>query len=280
MFSVIIPTINNLNYLKICLESLKRNSSLKNEIIIHVNCGSDGSLEFVKKNKYLYTHSKNKLGLCRSVNTAFKKSSLNYIVYAHDDMYFLPAWDVIMKKEILKIKNNLFFISGIMMGPSDLIDFDCGRTFESFNEQKLLNNYKKYNLYDFQGSYWAPHVIHRDTWNKVSGLSEEFDPGFGSDPDLNFKLWKLGVRYFKGLNDCKVYHFGSISLRKKKDLIANKGNRIFLKKWGITINFFKRYYLKYMTVFNGPLSEPKKNINFYIGFIICKIKYLFLFFQK
>ncbi len=96
---------------------------------------------------------------------------------------------------------------------------------KSFNEQKLLKNYKKYNLYDFQGTYWAPHVIHRDTWNRASGLSEEFDPGFGSDPDLNFKLWKLGVRYFKGLNNCKVYHFGSISLRKKRGLVTNKGNR-------------------------------------------------------
>ena len=41
MFSIIIPTFNNFHYLKICLESLKKNSSLQNEIIIHVNEGGD-----------------------------------------------------------------------------------------------------------------------------------------------------------------------------------------------------------------------------------------------
>ena len=49
MFSIIIPTLNNIHYLKICLESLKKNSMLENEIIIHVNEGSDGSMEYIKK---------------------------------------------------------------------------------------------------------------------------------------------------------------------------------------------------------------------------------------
>ncbi len=130
-------------------------------------------------------------------------------------MYFLPAWDLIMKKEILKTKNNLFFISGTMMGPSDLIDFDCGKTFESFNEQKLLKNYKKYNLYDFQGTYWAPHLIHKELWDKIGGFSTEFDPGDGSDPDLCMKLWLENVRIFKTLAKFKVYHFSSITTQEK-----------------------------------------------------------------
>ena len=96
------------------------------------------------------------------------------------------------------------------------IDFDCGNTFEDFDEKKFLSNYKDYNHYDFQGSTWAPHLIHKDIWNKVNGFSEEFYPGTGSDPDLNMKLWKLGVRIFKGINDFKVYHFGSIVTRRYK----------------------------------------------------------------
>ena len=55
MFSIVIPTLNNFNYLKICLESLKKNSTLDHEIIIHVNEGGDGTLEYVKKKK-LYFH--------------------------------------------------------------------------------------------------------------------------------------------------------------------------------------------------------------------------------
>ena len=82
-----------------------------------------------------------------------------------------------------------------------------------------MNNYKDYNHYDFQGSTWAPSLVHRDTWNKVGGLSEEYFPGMGSDPDFNKKLWDLGIRIFKGINNFKVYHFGSIVLRNKLNKI-------------------------------------------------------------
>ena len=57
MFSIVIPTLNNFNYLKICLESLKKNSALNHEIIIHVNEGDDGTLDYVKKNNYIFTYS-------------------------------------------------------------------------------------------------------------------------------------------------------------------------------------------------------------------------------
>ena len=50
MFSIIIPTLNNLEYLKICINSLKKNSKLQNEIIPHVNIGSDGTIDYLSKN--------------------------------------------------------------------------------------------------------------------------------------------------------------------------------------------------------------------------------------
>jgi hypothetical protein len=114
-------------------------------------------------------------------------------------------------------------------------------------------------------------------WNKVGGFSEEFNPGIGSDPDFNMKLWNQNVRIFKGLNDFKVYHFGSLTTRKKKNITQNRGDRTFLKKWGITTKFFKKYYLKSKSRFEGPLTEPKKNIDFYLNLIICKIKRLLIF---
>ena len=40
----------------------------------------------------------------------------------------------------------------------------------------IEDEYKNYNFYDFQGSTWAPSLVHRDVWNKVGGLSEEFFP--------------------------------------------------------------------------------------------------------
>jgi glycosyltransferase involved in cell wall biosynthesis len=133
MFSIIIPTFNNLDYLKICLDSLKKNSTLENEVIIHVNDGSDGTLDYLSSNNYLYTFSKENLGVCSAVNLAASKSKTNYLLYAHDDMYFLPDWDVILKKELLNCKDNFFYLSGTMMGPDGLIKLDCGSTHQNFD---------------------------------------------------------------------------------------------------------------------------------------------------
>ena len=281
MFSIIIPTLNNLPYLKLCIKSIKKNSRYDHEIIPHVNVGTDGTLEYLKSNNIKFTYTKDNSGICKGMNLAAKESEKQYILYAHDDFYFCPDWDLILKNEIDKIGHNLFYLSGTMMHRGQ-IDFDCGNTYEDFNEKKFLSNYKDYNYYDFQGSTWAPHLIHKDIWNKVNGFSEEFYPGTGSDPDLNMKLWKLGVRIFKGINDFKVYHFGSIVTRKYKGdskIITesgSKGGKIFLLKWGITIKFFKKFIMKSDTKFNGELKDPIRNFNFYISLFITKINYFYV----
>ena len=94
------------------------------------------------------------------------------------------------------------------------------------------------------------------------------------------KLWREGVRLFKGINDFKVYHFGSISLRKKNDLIPNKGSRTFLKKWGITVEMFTRCYLNRGELYSGPLNEPIKNIKYYREYFISLFKRIIIKFTS
>ena len=50
MFSIIIPSFNNLKYLKKCIESIKKNSHYDHEIIPHINEGSDGTANYLKDN--------------------------------------------------------------------------------------------------------------------------------------------------------------------------------------------------------------------------------------
>ena len=281
MFSIIIPTFNNLNYLSLCLDSIRKNSKYTHEIILHVNEGKDGTIDFARSNKIIHTYSANNIGLCSGVNLAAEKATKDYILYSHDDMYFCPDWDHVLNDEIKNINTTAFYLSGTMIEKnSGHIQLDCGDDYFNFDEKKLLENYNKTTFFDHQGSHWAPHLIHRYYWNKIGGLSEEFNPGIGSDPDLNFKLWKNNVRIFKGLEKFRVYHFGSISLRKKNNLIRNKGAKSFLRKWGITVDFFKKYYLRTGTKYTGPLNEPAKNFSYFVDFVISKIKLLKLILFK
>ena len=160
-------------------------------------------------------------------------------------MYFCPEWDRVLLDEVNTFNHDKFYLSGTMIEPnSGHIAYDFGVDLDSFKETELLSKYKDINFYDHQGTHFAPHLVSKKMWDKVGGFSEEFNPGIGSDPDFNMKLWKEDVRIFKGLNDFKVYHFGSLTTRKKKNIIQNRGDKTFLKKWGITTKFFIKYYLK------------------------------------
>jgi len=282
MFSIIIPTFNNLAYLRLCIESLKKNSKYNHQIIPHVNVGDDGTINYLQNIGLDYTYTKYNAGICEGMNSAARKARYEYILYSHDDFYFCPGWDIELKNEVDEIGHKNFYISGTMIGTSGEYSLDCGDNIDNFNEKKLLDNFKKLNFYDFQGSTWAPHLIHKDLWNKVGGFSEEFYPGTGSDPDLNMKLWKENVRIFKGLGKCLVFHFGSVVSRrdnkdnKIKTESGNKGNKIFLLKWGITIKFFKKFYLKSDIPYVSELKDPKKDINYIYHFILCKINYLYV----
>ena len=103
MFSIIIPTFNNLEYLKLCIESIKKNSKYKNhEIIPHVNDGSDGTLNYLKLNNTKYTHTQTNSGICEGMNMAAKES-IYYIFYMLMMIFiFVLTGMKFLKKKLIK----------------------------------------------------------------------------------------------------------------------------------------------------------------------------------
>ena len=274
--SIIIPTYNNLSFLKFFLNSLKKNSSFDHEIILHINDGSDGTLQYALDNNIKHTHSNNNIGLCSSMNKAYKLTSTEFILYAHDDMYFCKNWDIFLTDEIKKQSDNFYYLSGTNVSTRyGLINYDCGTNFEDFNEKKFLKFCLDDRTPNLQSSHWAPHLIHKELWDKIGGFSEEFNPGDGSDPDFCMKLWKQNVRIFKGVSKFKVYHFNSLTTRNDK-IVLNNGTRTFLSKYGFNPKFFRKHYLRgnnSVIPFIGRLNNPKKNFSMLLDLSINKIKY-------
>tara|TARA_B100000902_G_scaffold97107_2_gene99722 strand:+ start:1022 stop:1906 length:885 start_codon:yes stop_codon:yes gene_type:complete len=288
VFSILIPSFNNLDYLKLCIKSIKKNSKYDHQIIVHINEGKDGSFDYIKNNKIEYTFSKENIGMPKALNLCSKLSKFDYIIISHDDFYYCPGWDIELLKEVEKIGHKNFYISGTMVGAGQ-IRFDAGQTIDDFNEEKLLKNLKNIETFDFQGTTKCPGLVHKDIWNKAGGWSEEFSPTGGDDTDFAMKLWKLNIRIFKGLGKCLAYHFGSITTRKKdKSLftyLGSRGNKIFLKKWGISINFFEKFYLKsgldnkkklIFRKYEGELKDPQKNLFYYIELFKTKLQKIYL----
>ena len=260
LFSILIPSWNNLNFLKLRVQSIQKNSSFQHQIIIHINEGNDGSLAWIKENNIDYTFSEENIGICKALNHSAKLAKCDYILYMNDDMYVLPEWDKHLKNEIDTLADNNFYLSATLLEPKDtgnksvIAPANYGTDIFSFNESALLKEYQDYSFNDWSGSSWPPSVVHKDMWEAVNGYSEEFSPGLYSDPDFSMKLWQKGVRYYKGVSKARVYHFQSKSLKRIK---LNDGRKQFYKKWGITASFFDKKYIKKGQVFENNLKGPK-----------------------
>ncbi len=241
-FSILIPTWNNLPYLKLCIESIEKNSFFSHQILLFVNDGSDGSLNWVRNSKYAYAHSPENVGVCKALNTLSSLVQTEYILYLNDDMYVGKDWDKYIFDAIEKRSDPYFYYSGTMVEYEDfgnkvlLAPFDFGRTVDKFEEGKFLDFSSNNSLKeDWFGACWPPSIVHKKLWDKVGGYDEAYSPGFYSDPDFAMKLWMAGVRDFKGIGKSLVYHFKCKSTGR---VVRNNGRKTFAQKWGIPSSFF------------------------------------------
>lgn len=280
VFSIIIPSWNNLAFLKTCIASLRKNSHYSHQIIVHLNEGSDGSLDWVKEQGLDFTCSTNNIGICYAMNLARTLATNDLLVYFNDDMYACPDWDFWLYEEVKKQTSPYFFLSATMIEPRQtenlcvIAPFNFGSDPGNFDEAGLLENFATPQIDDWSGATWPPSVLPILLWDLVGGYSTEFSPGMYSDPDFSMKLWEFGVRDFKGVSKSRVYHFMSKSTGKLT--FKKNGRHLFLRKWGMSANVFTKYYLRTGQKWTGTLQKPADNFQLKLSRVLSKLKRRFI----
>ena len=279
-FSIIIPTWNNLGFLKLCVRSLRENSTAEHQVIIHVNDGTDGTLEWLRNEGVEHTRSGENIGICFAMNMARALVKHGHILYVNDDMYALPGWDAALSRRIAEMGGAPFYLSATMIEPYPskrkhppvIYGKNFGMDLASFEEARLLREYMTFEKPDWSGSTRPPALVPRDLWDKVGGYSIELSPGLYSDPDFSMKLWKAGVRNFIGAGDSRFYHFGSKSLNR---ITPNNGRKQFLQKWGVSSSIFERFYLRLGEIGSGKnLSAPDDSAQYRMALLRLWLKKL------
>ena len=255
-FSILIPSWNNLAYLQLCVRSIEQNSATIHEILIHVNDGSDGTLEWVRQRGLKHTHSDKNIGVCWALNSLRPLVTTDYIVFINDDMYLLPGWDLAFNEDICRIGHKYFFFSSTLIQPEsgslkyqNVIIADYGSSPDTFRERELLAHSQELKCEDWLGATSPPNIVHRDIWDLVGGYSIIYSPGEASDQDFSAKLWLAGVRDFRGLSNSRCYHFMSKSICR---ITMNWGGLQFLRMYGVTLRLFRRNILHV----GDPVSAP------------------------
>ena len=269
MFSIVIPSWNNLDYLKLCIESLRENSSFDHEILVHLNDGSDGSLAWVKAQGIKYTQSGKNVGVCLSVNHLVAKASHDWVLYMNDDMVAAPGWDTAFVEATRSVNTDLALFFGTLIQPENggndtIIKQNFGENPAAFDEAQFLAQHVADKRGDIEGTASQPTLVHKKWWNMLGGYSLEFSPGMSSDDDLLMKFWVAGCRNFRTVGKSRFYHFGCKSTGRIKH---NRGGHIFALKWGITQAEFYRNYLSSLNrqgkgnIADNPHNFPRPSLS-------------------
>lgn len=245
--TVCFPTWNNLRYLKLFYKALRQNSHCKNiELALHINEGSDGTLEWAKENGIRYNHSETNLDISKPTNSAVDLANTEWVVLLADDIYVLPDWDLWLYKVLkaYKFNDNLWAAPRLIepincFAPAE--HFYCsianyGTNIDEFKEDDLLKEYKQYQTPYIKRIPCGNMAIKKSVFQKLCGYDESYI--YGADSDFSYKFFKqYGAKGIIQIGNSMAYHFGSIvsgaNVEKKQ-----KANQQTIQKFRELHGFF------------------------------------------
>lgn len=240
MIDIIIPIYNNLEYTKLFLESLKK-QTFKNFSLIIINNGStDWTKVFLDSIKTPFSttiiHNKENLGYIKGINQGIKASKSPFILLGNNDT-ILPN-NLLEKLEynkdrcwILSVYSNA--IDKINNSPL-LTKYKWRVSLKNINRiARKLNQKFKNKIISVEFVFWHCMFIDRKVINKIGYLDEIFWIGNYDDQDYCKRAKESGFTIGL-LQGAFIYHFCHTtfkSLNLDIEKILNENFRLFESKW-------------------------------------------------
>ncbi|HFQ7705814.1 TPA: glycosyltransferase [Clostridioides difficile] len=234
--SIIILTYNQLEYTKICIESIRKFTNPDSyEIIIIDNNSTDGTINWLKTQEDVTViYNNENLGFPKGCNQGIKIAKGDNILLLNNDTIVTPNWLSNMNKALWSSKE---------IGAVGTVSNYC-----SYN-QEIHVNYNNieemlefaYNFNKSNTSLWYYRnkligyclMIKKEVLDKVGLLDEIFTPGNFEDDDISFRMLLSGYKLFL-CKDTFIHHFGSISFKSSNnsyhELLKVNSNK-FKDKW-------------------------------------------------
>jgi glycosyltransferase involved in cell wall biosynthesis len=225
-FSIIIATWNNLDYIRCLLYSIRKNSIYDHQVIIHVNDGSDGTLEWATNPKTGVdaSYTTRNVGLPKALNIASKKAKRDWICHIDDDMYVLPYWDeqLVRFHEINELDNKAYLTSTMIEPtpgpPWTITPFKFGKhpsEIERYHDA-IDSWYKdlQQTIPTLVSMNATPLVMSREMWEGIGGADEAFSPAIGFEEGLAKRCWDYG---------CRLYDYASHARNREEQFLRIHG---------------------------------------------------------
>lgn len=236
LISVIVLAYNNLEYTKLCIDSIYKNLKEFEFELITVNNGStDGTKEYFES---LPSHKclnfEKNMGISKGFNAALEQVEGEYILYVSNDI-ILTNNSVKNLFNIITIDSNFGMIvpSCNFTSNYQLVNLEYQNILEMNIESEKYNS-KNPTLYH-EKIRLIPYVFLTRTnlIKEIGGFGEEYGYGGFDDDDISFRIRRHGYKliFAKGTF---VHHFGSKTVSKVISNHMLQENRLkFLNKFGV-----------------------------------------------
>ena len=242
--SIIVVTFNKLEYTKLCLESVIRNTEFPNyEIIIVDNASVDGSVPYIQEFEHstkgvTFVRNEKNLGFAAANNMGANSATGEYLVFLNNDTIVTPGW----LQELLFCLNKYPAVG--MIGPVTNAIGNEAKIEVDYKELSGINYFAarragKYRGMAFEIRVLALYctVISRNLYSRLGGLDERYQVGMFEDDDLALKIRKAGLTLMCA-EGVFIHHFHGISFKQFEDQelqrIFHENKRKFEQKWGVT----------------------------------------------
>ena len=291
MISIAISTYNNLNYLKLLIDSIRNNTTNVDEIVIYAENCTDGTNEWLidilqkidPRVKIYIEQNIIPRGIGGGINFAVSKTTQEYIILLHSDMYLIPNYDTELfniiaasenreKKLIVssyRIEPNIWNNPEIIPGVISIDKNIFGEFYYNFNSTEFINWATKFCLANYNKSIptmlgAGGYIIKKTDWDYLGGNDDIFRPACYDDVDLCLRAQIKGFEFITTMNTV-CFHYGGrgshfpedkLDLKCERQIKAEHNGLLnWFEKWGDKIQFnsdgliiltekMKEYYLK------------------------------------
>ncbi|MBW5447382.1 glycosyltransferase [Cohnella sp. CFH 77786] len=243
--SIIIPTYNQLHFLKKCLRSIEEHTESPYEIVVVDNASSDGTAEYLQslRGQVRFRILETNQGFSGAVNVGLMMSKGRTIALLNNDTVVTEKW----------LRNLLYCLNSDpgtgMVGP--VTNYISGeqkihvhyRKLEEMHAFARKHNHRRPAMW--RDSDWLRGfclVFRRELFEEIGYFDEGFEIGNFEDNDYNIRVRLAGKRLVIA-GDTFIHHFGSVSMRALGSSLFELNHRnesYYAVKWNDPIGWVQR----------------------------------------
>ena len=259
-----ISTYNNLPYLKLAIESVRKNSYYKNApFIVHAENCTDGTNEWLVENGERYDLTviiepdtrPDVRGIGGGMNVCAEYVGTEYINFLHSDFYVLEDWDLELMETHQKYPDEDLWVNSFRIEPNMFKSPDrvgtllvAPDTFGGFHDdftpaelelwvEKLKSMNERHETPKGEG---VSGLVKKSVWDAVGGNDPIFSPTSWEDMDLFLRMRQHGVRFIMPSHSI-VWHFGARGSHRLEENDGKSSDRQINAEWANQRKWFDKW---------------------------------------